>query len=224
MSRYVTGAATRAAGLLRIAFGLVWAIDASFKWTSSFRSEFAHTVTSAVTGQPGWLRPWFSLWSNLPHSQAMVLAYGTAITETFLAVMLLAGCARILTYVVGAGYSLLVWAIPEGFGGPYGAGSTDIGTGIIYTFVFVGLLVLASHSGPDPYSLDFYLEPRVSWWWRLVEWPSKRAITPRGSHAIEAWGANHTAEVASASTDQGAVLARPTAPSAVPLASSPPEQ
>ena len=47
-------------------------------------------------------------------------------------------------------FSLLVWAIAEGFGGPYGSGSTDIGTSIIYALFFVGLLVLAYYAGDRP--------------------------------------------------------------------------
>lgn len=66
-------------------------------------------------------------------------------------------------------FSLLVWAIAEGFGGPYGSGSTDIGTSIIYALFFVGLLVLAYYAGTDRYSVDYHLEQKVSWWWRVAE-------------------------------------------------------
>lgn len=65
-------------------------------------------------------------------------------------------------------FSLLVWAIAEGFGGPYGSGSTDIGTSIIYALFFVGLLVLAYYAGTDRYSVDYHLEQKVSWWWRSL--------------------------------------------------------
>jgi hypothetical protein len=117
-------------------FGLVWAIDATLKWLPGFRSSFGPSLTQAGKGQPGWLHGWFSLWSGLPNWQTTVLAYGTAATETLLAVGLLAGVRRRSFYLFGAVYSLLIWAVPEGFGGPYHAGSTDIGTGIVYAFVF----------------------------------------------------------------------------------------
>jgi hypothetical protein len=35
--------------------------------------------------------------------------------------------------------------------------------------VFLGLLVLSAHTGPDRYSVDYYLEQCVPWWWRLAE-------------------------------------------------------
>ena len=54
-------------------------------------------------------------------------------------------------------------------------GATDIGTAIIYSFVFAALLVVAALEGTNPYSLDSYLERRISWWWRIAEF---RSATP----------------------------------------------
>jgi thiosulfate dehydrogenase (quinone) large subunit len=65
--------------------------------------------------------------------------------------------------------SLLIWAIPEGFGGPYGPGSTDIGTGVIYSFLFLSLIIINTISGPSKYSLDYLLEQRYSIWRRVAE-------------------------------------------------------
>jgi hypothetical protein len=71
-------------------------------------------------------------------------------------------------YLLGAGYSLLIWVVGEGFGAPYQSGTTDVGAAIIYTFVFA-CLFLMDRSGPNTYSLDAYLETRVSWWHRVAE-------------------------------------------------------
>jgi hypothetical protein len=40
--------------------------------------------------------------------------------------VLLLGVARRAGYAVGIVYSLLVWGVGEGFGGPYTSGATDI--------------------------------------------------------------------------------------------------
>lgn len=37
--------------------------------------------------------------------------------------------------------SLVIWSTAEGFGGPYQAGSTDIGAAIIYVLVFACLVL-----------------------------------------------------------------------------------
>ncbi len=83
--------------------------------------------------------------------------------------MLLLGVARRVGYTVGAVYSLFVWAVGEGFGGPYTAGATDIGTGIVYTMLFVALLVFAPPARRERLSLDTVLEPRFTWWRHLAE-------------------------------------------------------
>jgi hypothetical protein len=66
-------------------------------------------------------------------------------------------------------FSVLIWATAEGFGGPYTSGSADIGTAVIYAVVFVGLLALMAYSGPARYSVDYYLEKKISWWWKVAE-------------------------------------------------------
>jgi uncharacterized membrane protein YphA (DoxX/SURF4 family) len=154
---------------LRIGFGLVWAVDAGLKWLPGFRNSFGQTLSGLAAGQPGWLKPWFNLWDGMGHTEALVLAYLVALTETYIAVAVISGFARKVTYITAAVYSLMIWAIPEAFGGPYTSGATDIGTGIIYTVVFIGLLILSANTGTDRHSVDFYLESRIPWWWRVAE-------------------------------------------------------
>ena len=153
----------------RIGFGLIWGIDAALKWLPGFRDSFAQMLNGLAAGQPGWLKPWFNLWSGLPHPEAIAMAYLIAVVETLIAFAVILGFARKLTYLAGAIYSLLIWATAEGFGGPYRAGATDIGTAIIYSVVFLGLLVLSAYTGPDRHSLDYHLERRIPWWWRIAE-------------------------------------------------------
>jgi hypothetical protein len=35
--------------------------------------------------------------------------------------------------------------------------------------VFAGLLALSYYAGPARYSADYYLEQKISWWWRVAE-------------------------------------------------------
>jgi nitrite reductase (NO-forming) len=126
-------------------------------------------IMGEAQGQPGWLRPWFNFWIRFQHPDAIVLAYLAAIIETLIALALIAGFARKLTYLAAIAFSLLIWGTAEGFGGPYTSGASDIGTAIIYAVVFAGLLMLSYYSGPARYSADYYLEKKISWWWRVAE-------------------------------------------------------
>jgi nitrite reductase (NO-forming) len=86
-----------------------------------------------------------------------------------IAVALIAGFARKVTYLSAIAFSVLIWATAEGFGGPYTSGASDIGTAVIYAVVFAGLLALSAYAGPAHYSVDYYVEQKISWWWRVAE-------------------------------------------------------
>jgi nitrite reductase (NO-forming) len=86
-----------------------------------------------------------------------------------LGVALVLGFMRKIAYLAGIVLSLLIWAIPEGFGGPYRPASTDIGTGVIYSFQFLSLIIINTISGPSKYSLDFLLERQYPFWKRVAE-------------------------------------------------------
>jgi nitrite reductase (NO-forming) len=120
-------------------------------------------------GQPGWLHPWFNFWISLQHPHVAFFGYLVAAAETLIALALIFGFARKITYISAAGFSVLIWATAEGFGGPYTSGASDVGTAIIYALVFLFLLALSYYNGPARLSADYYLEPRISWWWRVAE-------------------------------------------------------
>jgi nitrite reductase (NO-forming) len=154
---------------VRIALGVILAIDAAFKWRPGFHKGFMDMVTGASQGQPGWLHWWFRFWINTTQPHPHVWAYSIAVIETLLAVALILGFARKVTYITTAIVAFLIWGIAEGFGGPYTATSTDIGAAIMYTMVALSLLVLSLQCGPSRYSVDYLIEQRVSWWHWIAE-------------------------------------------------------
>src|SRR5580700_3582262 len=123
--------------ILRITFGVVWVIDATFKWLPSFRSGFLSQITGVAQGQPNWLKPWFHFWIRLLGHNPHLFAVLTAIVESLIALALVFGFARRTTYLTATLFTLVIWSVAEGFGGPYTSGSTDIGTAIIYAIVFL---------------------------------------------------------------------------------------
>ena len=154
---------------LRITFGVIWLIDAVLKWLPGFRAGYMSVIMGEAAGQPGWLKPWFGFWIRLQHPDALFLAWLVAAIETLIALALITGFARKTAYSAAIAFSLLIWATAEGFGGPYTSGASDIGTAIIYAVVFAGLLMLSYYGGPARYSADYYLEKKISWWWRIAE-------------------------------------------------------
>src|SRR5215471_4506813 len=128
-------------GLLRILFGVVWGFDAWFKWQPDFVNNFATYVTGAQDGQPWPIHHWIQFWVNTIGIDPTLFAYAVAVGETAIAIALIVGAFTNLTALVGVLLSIVIWSTAEGFGGPYHAGSTDIGAAIIYPLVFAGLFL-----------------------------------------------------------------------------------
>jgi nitrite reductase (NO-forming) len=165
---------------LRVTFGVIWLIDAVLKWLPGFRRDYMDTIMGQADGQPGWLKPWFDFWINLQHPQPAFFGYMVAVVETLIAVAVILGFARKLTYSAAIVFSLLIWGTAEGFGGPYTAGAADVGTALIYALVFAGLLLFSYYAGPATHSVDHYLEQRISWWHRLAEVEPRHHRAPGG--------------------------------------------
>jgi uncharacterized membrane protein YphA (DoxX/SURF4 family) len=185
---------------LRITFGVIWLIDAVLKWLPGFRSGYMGMISGAGQGQPGWLQWWFSFWTNMQHPAPTFFAILVAVLETLVALAVILGFARKVSYITAAAFSVVIWAAAEGFGGPYGSGASDIGTAIIYALVFVCLLTLAAYTGTDRWSMDYYLEQKISWWHKVAEVghpvqeqpvpaavvPAQRAALPAATAALPA--------------------------------------
>jgi uncharacterized membrane protein YphA (DoxX/SURF4 family) len=152
---------------IRIILGVVWLIDGSLKFQPGFVDSFSGLIKTA--GQPAWLQPWFNFWYNVTIGNAAPFVYGIGILEISLGAALVLGIVRKIAYVGGLILSLLIWAVPEGFGGPYGPGSTDIGTGIVYGLAFLSLIIINALSGTSKYSLDYLIERRIPSWRRVAE-------------------------------------------------------
>lgn len=154
---------------MRIVFGIVWGIDGFLKFQPGFADALVGQISDAANGQPVWLQPWFSFWGQTVSGNPAFFAESIGLLELALAFALIFGFLRKIAYGGGFLLSLVIWSVPEGFGGAYGPGSTDIGTGIIYAFCFLFLLILNAAFGPSRLSLDALIEKRWPAWRRVAE-------------------------------------------------------
>jgi nitrite reductase (NO-forming) len=155
--------------VFRIVFGVIWLIDGFFNGRPGFHKDFVDMVNSAGQGQPSWLHWFFRLTHDVITPHPHIWAYGVATLETLIGLALIFGFARKTTYIVTVLTSVGIWAVAEGFGGPYNSGSTDIGAAVMYAVVALGLLALNYESGPARFSVDYLLERRIPWWHRVAE-------------------------------------------------------
>src|SRR5262250_1412425 len=78
-------------GLLRILFGVVWGIDAWFKWQPAFINGLESYITGALSGQSPQVRAWIHFWHHVVGVDPRFFAYLVAFGETALAVALILG-------------------------------------------------------------------------------------------------------------------------------------
>lgn len=168
-----------ASAALRVAFGIIWAVNAAFVWTASFATNYLGYLHNAADGQPAWSAFWFDFWIELVTPRAELFVWLTRLAETALALALLFGFARRSVYVLGALFSLLIWSTAEGFGGPYVVGAANMGVGISYVLIFAVLIAINNRSSTSPYSVDYFIEQRWHWWSWIAEWRGYQPPTAR---------------------------------------------
>lgn len=155
--------------IVRIIFGVVWAVDGALKFQPGFVEAFPTEIIEAASGQPSWLAGWFSFWASITSSNPAFVAYSIGSLELVLAFCLIFGFLRKPAYTIILFLSLIIWTVPEGFGGPYGPGASDIGAGIVYAIVSFMLLVINATFGPSRLSLDFLVERKWPRWKKIAE-------------------------------------------------------
>jgi uncharacterized membrane protein YphA (DoxX/SURF4 family) len=155
--------------IVRIIFWVFWAIDDALKFAPGFVDSFSNMIKDAASGKPSGLAWWFSFWTSTTSSNPAFYVYSSGFLELALAFDIIFGFLRKLSYTVSLFLSLIIWAVPEGFGGPYRPCSSDIGTGIAYAIVSLMLLIMNATFGPSRYRLDFLIERKWHWWRKLAE-------------------------------------------------------
>ena len=157
--------------LFRIAFGIVWILDGSMKFLWLQPSDVVKLIHHASQGQPAWLHPWYNFWIASLTSTPAAFLHGIGLIELALGLVLVIGFLRKTVYLGGIILSLMIWSTIEGFGGPYGPGSssTDIGAAIMYAFIFVAIIIVERSSNYSRYSLDALIETKLNGWKHLAE-------------------------------------------------------
>jgi uncharacterized membrane protein YphA (DoxX/SURF4 family) len=146
------------------------------KWLPGFRDNYLSIIRASGHGQPSWLQPFFHFWASAVQPAPGLFAILTALAETAICLPLLLGIAQRAFFALGTVFALMIWAVGEGFGGPYMSGSTDIGCAIMYSALFVALLLAVPRA---PRSGAPLLDARIVGWRRSPSCPPD----PRASGA-----------------------------------------
>jgi thiosulfate dehydrogenase [quinone] large subunit len=176
-TRWLHGAA-----VVRILFGLLWAVDASFKWLPGFigGQTLPDELGNAAKVNTPVVHEWLQVWNAVGLANPGLFATGIAILETIAAVCLILGVLSNAAFIGTAALSFGIWSGAEGFHLPFHGGMTDLGPSAGYIFASLALFFAAAGS---TWSVDSWLRPRLG---RLaflaapiVEVPLGRAAAPR---------------------------------------------
>ncbi len=164
----------------RLILGVIWSINGYLKFTSGYTGSFLSDVQNSESNAPSWLHGWYAFWVVQATNSSTLIVYTVGTLELLLGIALLLGFLRKIAYLAGMALSLLIWAVPEGFGAPYGpgTGTTDIGTGAIYALAFLGLVVINATYGPSRWSVDHWIERRFPRWASLAEFRGAGSVAP----------------------------------------------
>jgi thiosulfate dehydrogenase [quinone] large subunit len=148
------------AAVVRILFGLLWAIDAWLKWLPGFihGQTLTHELNPAAVPTPI-VHQWVQLWHDISAVNPGAFAMGTAVIETLLGVALIFGVLCNLTLIVTAVFSFGIWTGPEHMHLPWTTpGMTDLGPSIGYVFAALALFVAAAGA---TWSVDTVIRPHL---------------------------------------------------------------
>lgn len=125
--------------LARVTFGILWAYDALYKWQPHFLTHYLDYIAAAEQASTGWQAAYDHFWLVLSTTIGpTLLAVLVALFESVTAYGLLAGHRSLRIFApLGIGLALVIWTVPEQFGGPYVGGVSAMpdqlfGTAIVY--------------------------------------------------------------------------------------------
>ncbi len=131
--------------VMRIIFGVIWAVNTALEANAPYVNHFLASITKRVAGQPDIIRAYMHfVIRGVEFLGPPNVAMATVVVDGLLAVALLTGVGLRPWARFGVIYSLFLWSTVGGFGGPYVAGATDPGTAIVYALTFFTILSVPS--------------------------------------------------------------------------------
>ena len=146
---------------MRVLFGLVWGIDALFKWQPGFVN--GQTLHDELGGASHVSTPvvhqLMQFWNTVGLADPSAFAHGIAILESLIAISLIAGLFSNVGFIGSALLSLGIWTGAEGLHLPwFRPGQTDLGPSVGYIFASLALFFAAAGA---VWSVDALIGPRL---------------------------------------------------------------
>ena len=139
---YTNSSQQIAFGGLRVAFGVVWLINAWFQGESVYLGHFLDWFATSPAHESPWLHS-YAAWlvQAIQHVGAGPVGTAIVVVDVLLALSLLTGLWLRVVGWIGVLYGLFVWSAMGALGEPYTIGATDPGPGIVYAIAFLTIIL-----------------------------------------------------------------------------------
>ncbi|UFS59573.1 hypothetical protein [Subtercola endophyticus] len=149
------------AAIVRILFGVLWAIDAVFKWLPGFINgqTLGDELGAYEKVDTPIIHQYLVFVNSVGTANPPAFAIFIAIVETLVAIALITGTFSNVAFLGSALLSFGIWSGAEGFHLPWTrSGMTDLGPSVGYIFASLALFFAAAGS---TWAVDSWLRPRL---------------------------------------------------------------
>jgi uncharacterized membrane protein YphA (DoxX/SURF4 family) len=139
----------------------------------------SENIATGAYGSWSFLYPWVAFWANFTLNNSVFMVTFSIIIELILGIALLLGMFKKPVYILGAVYSILLWATVDQFGGPYIAGTLNTGATLIYFIAFIFLIFIEINYTYRDISLDSLIIKRLPKFSKIALFKKKKDPSKR---------------------------------------------
>lgn len=154
--------------ITRIFLGVIFIADSLLKLIPDSTYLIKEDVLSGAYGAWSFVYPWVSFWANVTANNINLFVTFAIVVEFLIGLFLILGFFKKFLYIAGAVYSIAIWLTISQFGGPYIAGTLDIGATPVYFLLFLLLIFSERDFNAKDISVDNAIKKKFKLWERLA--------------------------------------------------------
>ncbi|MCL4372732.1 DoxX family membrane protein [Candidatus Parvarchaeota archaeon] len=151
----------------RLILGLIFIADSMLKLIPDSAYLIKENVLSGAYGAWSFVYPWVAFWANFTANNINFLVAFAIVVEFLIGLFLILGLFKKFLYITGAVYSIVIWLTISQFGGPYIAGTLNIGATPFYFLLFLLLIFTDRNFKTYDKSLDKIIEKKHKIWQKI---------------------------------------------------------
>lgn len=159
----------------RLILGLVFIADSMLKLIPDSAYLIKENVLTGAYGAWSFVYPWVAFWANFTANNINFFVTFAIVVEFLIGLFLILGLFKKFLYIAGAVYSIAIWLTISQFGGPYIAGTLDIGATPFYFLLFLLLIFTERNFNAYDKSMDKIIKTKYKIWQKIAYFKKTRS-------------------------------------------------